>query len=240
MQSSALMGRAIPFAAPPADSFLARCARLCELILISFISTVSAHAKQNIHRQLIETLIRQTLASQFISVECQRLDSVGLVAGVTAEWLGIFRGCRMDLCQQCLDFRIFIKPLRLVLENQIIPHTAGGEFPNSGFIFTAVGFWLIVVAGHLMFSISTGQTSGTSASLDHCIERVLWVARPIEQQRVISSSFDGPVVQPRVPISDAPKSNSVDRGAVFQVNPEKIRVTLSQRLLRCVRQAFGV
>src|SRR5713226_6347813 len=98
------------------------------------LESASSHTEQNVHRQLVQTFIRQLLSGKLNSVERKRSDSVGFGATVTAERLSIFRWSGLDFRQECLNLRIFIKLPRLVFENQIISHTARGKFPDSGFI----------------------------------------------------------------------------------------------------------
>ena len=88
---------------------------------------------------MIQTLIRQLLASELNAVERKRSDSVGFGVAVTAERLSIFRWSGMDFRQERLNLSILIELTRLIFEDQIISHAAGGKFPYAGFIFTAIG-----------------------------------------------------------------------------------------------------
>ena len=84
------------------------------------------------------------------------------------------------------------------------------------------------------------QRAKSVRSLNNRIERRLWLARSIKKERVIGSSFDGPIVQPGISIGNTPKSYPVDRLAVSQINAKQVGVTLRQRLLGRLRHTVGI
>ena len=61
-----------------------------------------------------------------------------------------------------------------------------------------------------------------------------------KQKRIVGSSPDRPVIQPRLSVVHAPEGYAAHFVAVFDEYPEHVRITAREFLLHGIRQAFGI
>ena len=83
-----------------------------------------ANTQQQIDRELIQPFVRLATLSQRHPIELIRLQRLSLVGRILAAELRQRTIVRIDLRQQRLNFRIGLELRRLLLEDEICPHTA--------------------------------------------------------------------------------------------------------------------
>src|SRR5689334_5752200 len=98
----------------------------------------SASSEQELHRQLVEALVRVAAIAQGGKVEAQALDPPRFVRR-EADTVAGRRPALAQFGQQRLDFGVRVEPGDLLLEDQVGAHATGREIPDAGFVLGAVG-----------------------------------------------------------------------------------------------------
>src|SRR5438045_7448157 len=97
-------------------------------------SATSTHSEQDLHRQLIESLVRITLLSHSREVEGSFFD-LARTGRAERRPIGRFAAARSKVTEQTLNLGVGVEARDFVLEDEIGPHAAGGEVPHALLVF---------------------------------------------------------------------------------------------------------
>src|SRR5215831_2939253 len=97
----------------------------------------SPRSEQQLHRELIELLVRKAAFTHGIEIERAFLE---LARAVLAERHALprSRAAIPQLREQSLNLRVAVEACHLLLENEVGAHASGGEVPHAVLILRAV------------------------------------------------------------------------------------------------------
>ena len=78
------------------------------------------------------------------------------------------------------------------------------------------------------------------SSADDRIKGGLEPGLAVEQEWIRGASADGPVIEPGISISNAPKGDALQGGAVLEVDAKQLCITPGQGQFHLRRQSVGV